>query len=131
MVKCMSTLQSDLEFYKSTLRRECCNSYHQCVHIYAFRFLPESPRWLYSQHRVADAEHLLQHIIAWNGGPVPSKPISLKATGSPSKYEKTPSAGGGGPQGFALLFSEPLLRRLTVFNAFIWYDGFVDARFRQ
>ena len=81
------------------------------------RFLPESPRWLYSRGCVREAEQALLHIIERNGDAdiTQKQQISLKqlAVTSSKKDES----------GFSFLLFEPLLRKITILNAFIWLGG--------
>ncbi|XP_064369749.1 solute carrier family 22 member 15-like isoform X3 [Dromaius novaehollandiae] len=74
--------------------------------------LPESPRWLYSQGKTAEAEHVLQYIALGNG----KERLNLKlkpSAGTLRKDESTP--------GILNLVKHPVLRWRTVILMYIWY----------
>ncbi|XP_064369748.1 solute carrier family 22 member 15-like isoform X2 [Dromaius novaehollandiae] len=73
--------------------------------------LPESPRWLYSQGKTAEAEHVLQYIALGNG----KERLNLKlkpSAGTLRKDESTP--------GILNLVKHPVLRWRTVILMYIW-----------
>uniref|UniRef100_A0A2D4HCG0 Major facilitator superfamily (MFS) profile domain-containing protein n=1 Tax=Micrurus lemniscatus lemniscatus TaxID=129467 RepID=A0A2D4HCG0_MICLE len=74
--------------------------------------LPESPRWLYSHGRTAEAEHVLQYMALHNGKDrlvVKLKPCK----GAIRKDDSTP--------GVLNLVTHPILRWRTVILMYIWY----------
>ncbi|KAM9612033.1 LOW QUALITY PROTEIN: solute carrier family 22 member 15-like [Morphnus guianensis] len=73
--------------------------------------LPESPRWLYSQGKTAEAEDVLQYIALGNG-----KRLNLKLKPSAGTLRKDESA-----PGILNLVKHPVLRWRTVTLMYIWY----------
>ncbi|XP_075010350.1 solute carrier family 22 member 15-like isoform X1 [Calonectris borealis] len=74
--------------------------------------LPESPRWLYSQGKTAEAEDVLQYIALGNG----KERLNLKlkpSAGTPRKDESAP--------GILNLVKHPVLRWRTIILMYIWY----------
>nr|XP_009668675.1 PREDICTED: solute carrier family 22 member 15-like isoform X1 [Struthio camelus australis]XP_009668676.1 PREDICTED: solute carrier family 22 member 15-like isoform X1 [Struthio camelus australis]XP_009668677.1 PREDICTED: solute carrier family 22 member 15-like isoform X1 [Struthio camelus australis] len=74
--------------------------------------LPESPRWLYSQGKTAEAEHVLQYIALGNG----KERLNLKLKPTAATLRKGESA-----PGILNLVKHPVLRWRTVILMYIWY----------
>ncbi|XP_075279202.1 solute carrier family 22 member 15-like isoform X1 [Opisthocomus hoazin] len=74
--------------------------------------LPESPRWLYSQGKTAEAEDVLQYIALGNG----KERLNLKLKPSAGTFRKDELA-----PGILNLVKHPLLRWRTVVLMYIWY----------
>ncbi|NWI20887.1 S22FL protein, partial [Crypturellus soui] len=74
--------------------------------------LPESPRWLYSQGKTAEAEHVLQYIALGNG----KEWLNLKLKPSAGTLRKDEPASG-----ILNLVKHPVLRWRTVILMYIWY----------
>ncbi|XP_062989144.1 solute carrier family 22 member 15-like isoform X3 [Elgaria multicarinata webbii] len=74
--------------------------------------LPESPRWLYSQGRTAEAESVLQYIALGNG----KERVTVKLKQCKGTVKKDNSA-----PGVLNLVSHPILRWRTVLLMYIWY----------
>ncbi|KAJ7324290.1 hypothetical protein JRQ81_017310 [Phrynocephalus forsythii] len=74
--------------------------------------LPESPRWLYSQGKTAEAESVLQYIALGNG----KERLALKLKQCKAAVKKEDSA----PSVLSLV-KHPVLRWRTVILMYIWY----------
>ncbi|XP_054030716.1 solute carrier family 22 member 15-like [Dryobates pubescens] len=74
--------------------------------------LPESPRWLYSQGKTAEAEDVLQYIALGNG----KERLNLKLKPSAGTMRKDDSA-----PSILNLVKHPVLRWRTVILMYIWY----------
>ncbi|NWU84109.1 S22FL protein, partial [Onychorhynchus coronatus] len=74
--------------------------------------LPESPRWLYSQGKTAEAEDVLQYIALGNG----KERLNLKLKPSAGTLRKDESA-----PGILNLVKQPVLRWRTILLMYIWY----------
>ncbi|KAM6130140.1 LOW QUALITY PROTEIN: solute carrier family 22 member 15-like [Phoenicopterus ruber ruber] len=74
--------------------------------------LPESPRWLYSQGKTAEAEDVLQYIALGNG----KERLNLKLKPSAGTLGKDESA-----PGILNLVKHPVLRWRTIILMYIWY----------
>ncbi|NXF97338.1 S22FL protein, partial [Eubucco bourcierii] len=74
--------------------------------------LPESPRWLYSQGKMAEAEDVLQYIALGNG----KERLNLKLKPSAGTVRRDESA-----PGILNLVKHPLLRWRTIILMYIWY----------
>ncbi|XP_075614958.1 solute carrier family 22 member 15-like isoform X1 [Balearica regulorum gibbericeps] len=74
--------------------------------------LPESPRWLYSQGKMAEAEDVLQYIALGNG----KERLNLKLKPSAGTLRKDESA-----PGILNLAKHPVLRWRTIILMYIWY----------
>ncbi|XP_015721705.1 solute carrier family 22 member 15-like isoform X3 [Coturnix japonica] len=74
--------------------------------------LPESPRWLYSQGKTAEAEDVMQYIALGNG----KERLNLKLKPSAGALRKDES-----PPGILHLIKHPVLRWRTVVLMYIWY----------
>ncbi|NXU08430.1 S22FL protein, partial [Pardalotus punctatus] len=74
--------------------------------------LPESPRWLYSQGKMAEAKDVLQYIALGNG----KERLNLKLKPSPGPLRRDELAGG-----ILNLVKHPVLRWRTVLLMYIWY----------
>ncbi|XP_055575860.1 solute carrier family 22 member 15-like isoform X2 [Falco biarmicus] len=74
--------------------------------------LPESPRWLYSQGKMAEAEDVLQYIALGNG----KERLNLKLKPSTGALRKDESA-----PGILNLVKHPVLRWRTIILMYIWY----------
>ncbi|XP_054688126.1 solute carrier family 22 member 15-like isoform X4 [Grus americana] len=74
--------------------------------------LPESPRWLYSQGKTAEAEDVLQYIALGNG----KERLNLKLKPSAGTLRKDESA-----PGILNLAKHPVLRWRTIILMYIWY----------
>ncbi|XP_010013302.1 PREDICTED: solute carrier family 22 member 15-like, partial [Nestor notabilis] len=74
--------------------------------------LPESPRWLYSQGKTAEAEEVLQYIALGNG----KERLNLKLKPSAGTLRKDEPASG-----ILNLVKHPVLRWRTVVLMYIWY----------
>ncbi|XP_048801002.1 solute carrier family 22 member 15-like isoform X4 [Lagopus muta] len=74
--------------------------------------LPESPRWLYSQGKTAEAEDVMQYIALGNG----KERLNLKLKPSTGTLRKDES-----PPGILHLIKHPVLRWRTVILMYIWY----------
>ncbi|KAM6089751.1 solute carrier family 22 member 15-like isoform 5-T5 [Theristicus caerulescens] len=77
-----------------------------------FGMLPESPRWLYSQGKTAEAEDVLQYIALGNG----KERLNLKLKPSAGTFRKDESA-----LGILNLVKHPVLRWRTIILMYIWY----------
>ncbi|NWW79978.1 S22FL protein, partial [Climacteris rufus] len=73
--------------------------------------LPESPRWLYSQGKMAEAEDVLQFIALGNG----KERLNLKLKPSAGTLRKDEYPG------ILNLVRQPLLRWRTILLMYIWY----------
>ncbi|KAM6089749.1 solute carrier family 22 member 15-like isoform 3-T3 [Theristicus caerulescens] len=73
--------------------------------------LPESPRWLYSQGKTAEAEDVLQYIALGNG----KERLNLKLKPSAGTFRKDESA-----LGILNLVKHPVLRWRTIILMYIW-----------
>ncbi|XP_040418762.1 solute carrier family 22 member 15-like isoform X5 [Cygnus olor] len=74
--------------------------------------LPESPRWLYSQGKTAEAEDVMQYIALGNG----KERLNLKLKPSAGTSRKDES-----PPGILNLVKHPVLRWRTIILMYIWY----------
>ncbi|XP_067996221.1 solute carrier family 22 member 15-like isoform X2 [Melanerpes formicivorus] len=74
--------------------------------------LPESPRWLYSQGKMAEAEDVLQYIALGNG----KERLNLKLKPSAGTMRKDDSA-----PSILNLVKHPVLRWRTIILMYIWY----------
>uniref|UniRef100_A0A493TT03 Major facilitator superfamily (MFS) profile domain-containing protein n=1 Tax=Anas platyrhynchos platyrhynchos TaxID=8840 RepID=A0A493TT03_ANAPP len=74
--------------------------------------LPESPRWLYSQGKTAEAEDVMQYIALGNG----KERLNLKLKPSAGTSRKDES-----PPGILNLVKHPVLRWRTIVLMYIWY----------
>uniref|UniRef100_A0A8D0KXI3 S22FL protein n=1 Tax=Strix occidentalis caurina TaxID=311401 RepID=A0A8D0KXI3_STROC len=74
--------------------------------------LPESPRWLYSQGKMAEAEDVLQYIALGNG----KERLNLKLKPSAGTLRKDELA-----PGILNLIKHPVLRWRTIVLMYIWY----------
>ncbi|XP_071420075.1 solute carrier family 22 member 15-like [Pithys albifrons albifrons] len=74
--------------------------------------LPESPRWLYSQGRTAEAEDVLQYIALGNG----KERLNLKLKPSAGTLRQDESA-----PGMLNLVKHSVLRWRTILLMYIWY----------
>lgn len=74
--------------------------------------LPESPRWLYSQGKTAEAEDVMQYIALGNG----KERLNLKLKPSAGISRKDES-----PPGILNLVKHPVLRWRTIILMYIWY----------
>ncbi|NWI66549.1 S22FL protein, partial [Todus mexicanus] len=74
--------------------------------------LPESPRWLYSQGKMAEAEDVLQYIALGNG----KERLNLKLKPCAGTLRKDESA-----PGILNLVKHPVLRWRTIILMYIWY----------
>lgn len=74
--------------------------------------LPESPRWLYSQGKTAEAEDVMQYIALGNG----KERLNLKLKPSAGTLRKDEP-----PPGILHLIKHPVLRWRTVILMYIWY----------
>ncbi|XP_030309541.1 solute carrier family 22 member 15-like isoform X3 [Calypte anna] len=74
--------------------------------------LPESPRWLYSQGKMAEAEDVLQYIALGNG----KERLDLKLKPSAGTLRKDESA-----PGILSLVKQPVLWWRTIILMYIWY----------
>ncbi|XP_017681562.1 PREDICTED: solute carrier family 22 member 15-like isoform X2 [Lepidothrix coronata] len=74
--------------------------------------LPESPRWLYSQGKTAEAEDVLQYIALCNG----KERLNLKLKPSAGTLRKDELA-----PGILNLVKQPVLRWRTILLMYIWY----------
>ena len=73
------------------------------------RVLPESPRWLYSQGRVDEAERILEMFAYKNSGQ--SKKVILK---------REVKANASAQPSLLDILRHPILRSLTLNNLFTW-----------
>lgn len=73
--------------------------------------LPESPRWLYSQGRTAEAEKVLQYIALGNG----KEGVAVKLKQCASAVKKDDSASD-----VLNLVRHPVLRWRTIILMYIW-----------
>lgn len=74
--------------------------------------LPESPRWLYSQGKTAEAEDVLQYIALGNG----KERLNLKLKPSAGTLRRDELA-----PGILNLVKHPVLRWRTIILMYIWY----------
>ncbi|XP_021254000.1 solute carrier family 22 member 15-like isoform X3 [Numida meleagris] len=74
--------------------------------------LPESPRWLYSQGKTAEAEDVMQYIALGNG----KERLNIKLKPSAGTLRKDES-----PPGILHLIKHPVLRWRTIILMYIWY----------
>ncbi|NXN25436.1 S22FL protein, partial [Nycticryphes semicollaris] len=74
--------------------------------------LPESPRWLYSQGKMAEAEDVLQYIALGNG----KERLNIKLKPTAGTLRKDESA-----PGILNLVKHPVLRWRTIILMYIWY----------
>ncbi|XP_048361538.1 solute carrier family 22 member 15-like isoform X2 [Sphaerodactylus townsendi] len=74
--------------------------------------LPESPRWLYTQGRTAEAEKVLQYIAHGNG----KERVAVKLKQCPGAVKKDDSTAA-----VLNLVQHPVLRWRTVILMYIWY----------
>ncbi|KAM6346847.1 solute carrier family 22 member 15-like isoform 2-T3 [Alca torda] len=74
--------------------------------------LPESPRWLYSQGKIAEAEDVLQYIALGNG----KERLNIKLKPSAGTLRKDESA-----PGILNLVKHPVLQWRTIILMYIWY----------
>ncbi|XP_075996597.1 solute carrier family 22 member 15 isoform X5 [Genypterus blacodes] len=76
--------------------------------------LPESPRWLYSRGRSAQAEEVLRHMAQRNGSSVSSLTLHRVGINKPGHHDDT----GAGVLQLAL---HPVLRWRTMVLMYVWY----------
>lgn len=117
----MDTLNIDLKSGKIDFS-ECCVNRNELVIVdflfFPVSMLPESPRWLYSQGKMEEAEDVLQYIALGNG----KERLNLKLKPNAGVLRKDVSA-----PGILNLVKHPVLRWQTVILMYIWY---VITRYR-
>ncbi|ELU07976.1 hypothetical protein CAPTEDRAFT_127727 [Capitella teleta] len=86
------------------------------VGFYFYCSVPESPRWLFSQGRVPEAETVLETIALKNRGHAPNKAVQLRESSAEDvghTKQKQP--------GIMAAFKHPELRRRTLNNMYTWF----------
>ncbi|XP_048210354.1 solute carrier family 22 member 1-like [Perognathus longimembris pacificus] len=74
--------------------------------------LPESPRWLLSQRRSAQAGRIMEHIARKNGKPLPAD-LKMLSVDEDASEKRSPS--------FIDLFRTPNLRKHTCILMYLWF----------
>lgn len=83
------------------------------IGIYYYKVVPESPRWLLTQGRIEEAEHVLTSIALFNNNHPPSSPIHLRPLSiHPVKAKQA---------GVLDILRNATLRNITANNLYTWF----------